>query len=88
MDALLGRLERGIGRGQGRFRVRARRLELCRRDFLDPLLAHQSVSAIAAKRGFVDASHFSRLFRATYGQAPTGFRENAKSEFRGQEQAA
>ena len=68
--------------------IRARRLELCRRDFLDPLLAHQSVSAIAAKRGFVDASHFSRLFRATYGQAPTGFRENAKSEFRGQKQAA
>lgn len=58
--------------------IRSRRLEHCRRDFMDPLLAHKPVSAIAAKWGFVDASHFSRLFRATYGQAPTGFRENAR----------
>lgn len=60
--------------------IRSRRLELCRRDFIDPLFANKPVSAIAAKRGFVDASHFSRLFRATYGQAPTAFRENARQE--------
>jgi AraC-like DNA-binding protein len=60
--------------------IRSRRLELCRRDFMDPLFAHKPVSSIAARRGFVDASHFSRLFRATYGQAPTTFRENARLE--------
>lgn len=57
--------------------IRARRLEHCRRDLADPLLANKPVSSIAARWGFVDASHFSRLFRATFGEAPTDMRLRA-----------
>lgn len=57
--------------------IRARRLEHCRRDLADPLLANKPVSSVAARWGFVDASHFSRLFRSTFGEAPTDFRVHA-----------
>lgn len=55
--------------------IRSRRLEHCRRDLADPVFLSKSVSAIAAKWGFVDASHFSRLFRSAFGEAPTDFRQ-------------
>jgi AraC-like DNA-binding protein len=54
--------------------IRSLRLEHCRRDLSDPLYMNKPVSAIAVRWGFVDASHFSRLFRATFGEAPTDFR--------------
>lgn len=54
--------------------IRSRRLEHCRRDILDPLFISKPISWIAYRWGFVDASHFSRLFRATYGEAPTDLR--------------
>lgn len=55
--------------------IRARRLEHCRRELSDPLFADRPVSAIAVRWGFLDASHFSRLFRSTFGEAPTDFRK-------------
>jgi AraC-like DNA-binding protein len=54
--------------------IRSRRLEHCRRELSDPLFINRPVSSIAIRWGFVDASHFSRLFRATFGEAPTVFR--------------
>jgi AraC-like DNA-binding protein len=54
--------------------IRERRLERCRRALLDPALRHWSVSAIAAHWGFVDAAHFSRVFRAAYGLPPAEYR--------------
>jgi AraC-like DNA-binding protein len=54
--------------------IRQRRLERCRRDLLDPALSDWSVSAIAARWGLMDATHFSRSFRAAYGLPPTEFR--------------
>jgi AraC-like DNA-binding protein len=54
--------------------ARSRRLEHCRQDLRDPALAGRSVSAIAARWGLVDASHFSRIFRATYGMSPSEYR--------------
>lgn len=54
--------------------IRQRRLENCRRDLSDPANAHLPVSAVIAAWGFVDASHFSRLFKSTYGQTPTEYR--------------
>ncbi len=57
--------------------IRARRLERIRRDLIDPLQAHRPVSAVASRWGLTDAAHFSRLFKAEYGQSPTAYREAA-----------
>lgn len=54
--------------------IRQRRLERCRRDLSDPALRARPVHAIAGRWGFNNKSHFSRLFRATYGFSPTEFR--------------
>lgn len=54
--------------------IRQRRLENCSHDLRDPALAARSVSAIAARWGLPDASHFSRLFRAAFGTSPTEYR--------------
>jgi AraC-like DNA-binding protein len=55
--------------------IRARRLEHCRRDLLDPLLRHQTVSAIAARWGIADPAQFSRQFRAAFEQTPSEYRQ-------------
>ncbi|WP_344669312.1 helix-turn-helix domain-containing protein [Catenulispora yoronensis] len=54
--------------------IRERRLEHCRRDLRDPLQLTRPVSAIAARWGFVDAAHFSRVFRSAYGASPREYR--------------
>jgi AraC-like DNA-binding protein len=54
--------------------IRARRLERCRRDLLDPTLQVRPVSAIAARWGLTNAAHFSRAFRAAYGVPPVEYR--------------
>ncbi|MBG6104779.1 AraC-like DNA-binding protein [Micromonospora vinacea] len=53
--------------------IRAKRLEQCRRDLGNPLL-RQPVHVIAARWGFPDRAHFSRLFRAHYGRSPQEYR--------------
>lgn len=57
--------------------MRQARLVRCRRDLSDPLLAHLPVSTIASRWGFLNSSHFSRLFRQTMGVSPTEYRFNA-----------
>jgi AraC-like DNA-binding protein len=54
--------------------IRTRRLEQCRRDLLDPMLADRPVAAIAARWGFVDAAHFSRAFKTAFGISPIEYR--------------
>jgi AraC-like DNA-binding protein len=54
--------------------IRTRRLEQCRRDLIDPVLANRPVAAIAARWGFVDAAHFSRAFKAAFDASPSEFR--------------
>ncbi|RJQ89339.1 helix-turn-helix domain-containing protein [Amycolatopsis panacis] len=44
--------------------IRQRRLERCRADLT---LSDRTVSAVAARWGFADPAHFSRLFKKTYG---------------------
>lgn len=44
--------------------IRRRRLERCRADLAR---GDRTVAAVAARWGFVDPAHFSRLFKATYG---------------------
>ncbi|MEO3778668.1 helix-turn-helix domain-containing protein [Micromonospora sp. B11E3] len=59
--------------------IRRRRLERCRRDLTDPLLADRPVQAIAARWGFRDKAHFSRAFRAAYGTSPRAYREGRRA---------
>jgi AraC-like DNA-binding protein len=57
--------------------VRTRRLDLCQRDLIDPLLAQVPVASIAARWGLTDPAHFSRLFKRTYGVSPTDYRRQS-----------
>ena len=59
--------------------VRARRLDRCQRDLLDPIMASVPVAAIASRWGLGDPAHFSRLFRLTYGSSPSDYRQQAFS---------
>jgi AraC-like DNA-binding protein len=59
--------------------IRTRRLERCRRDLVDPLHADQSVASIASRWGFVDAAHFSRVFKAAYSESPSDVRAAARA---------
>lgn len=56
--------------------IRERRLERCRHELADPLLAAHPISAIATRWGFVNAAHFSQAFRGAYGLSPSQFREH------------
>lgn len=58
-------------------RIRTLRLARCRRDLLDPGHWEQPVSSIGASWGFIDAAHFSRVFKAEYGMSPRDFRASA-----------
>lgn len=67
----------GLFRGQGTTvsgYIRTRRLESCRRDLTNPVYADRPVAAIAARYGFIDAAHFSRVFRAHFDTTPTEIR--------------
>lgn len=63
------------GRSFGEYVIR-RRLERCREDLVNPLLANRSITEIAFFWGFSDAAHFSHAFRRHYGVAPRALREN------------
>lgn len=54
--------------------IREQRLEHCRADLTDPIFADRTIAAIAARWGFVDAAHFSRVFKARYGVSPSELR--------------
>jgi len=54
--------------------VRERRLDNCRRDLEDPALAQRDVQAIARRWGFVDAAHFTKIFKASFGEPPGAYR--------------
>lgn len=60
--------------------VRERRLGHCARDLRDPLLVNRTVGTIAARWGFTDAAHFSRLFKATFDSAPREYRATALAQ--------
>jgi AraC-like DNA-binding protein len=46
------------------------RLERARQALIDPRLRDQTIARIAIDRGFVDAAHFSRRFKARFGMTP------------------
>jgi AraC-like DNA-binding protein len=59
--------------------IRFERLEAVRRDLASPQLMHRSVAALAARWCFVDAAHFSRIFRQHYGYPPSQVRVERSS---------
>ncbi|MFF5053170.1 helix-turn-helix domain-containing protein [Micromonospora sp. NPDC000663] len=62
--------------------IRDLRLTRCRRDLADPALRTQPVQVIAARWGFPDKAHFSRVFRAAYGISPQTYRESTSDPAR------
>ncbi|MBH1963636.1 MAG: helix-turn-helix transcriptional regulator [Comamonadaceae bacterium] len=59
--------------------LRAKRLSSAALDLQDEKLSHLAVSEIAYRNGFVDASHFSRAFRAQHGYPPGAARAKASA---------
>jgi AraC-like DNA-binding protein len=57
--------------------IRRQRLERCRSELAEARHAHEPVAAIGRRWGFGDPSHFSRVFRAEFGEAPGRYRELA-----------
>jgi AraC-like DNA-binding protein len=54
--------------------VLAKRLDACRADLADARQAQRSITDIALQRGFTSLAHFSRVFRAATGMAPSDYR--------------
>jgi len=57
--------------------IRQRRLDRCRRDLADPGFGSVPVSAVAARWGLAEPSHFSRLFSRRYGLPPAEYRRSS-----------
>lgn len=57
--------------------IRQERLERCARDLADPAASGNSILEIASRWGFKSAAHFSRAFRAAYGESPREYRREA-----------
>ncbi|MGI5440603.1 helix-turn-helix domain-containing protein [Streptomyces shenzhenensis] len=56
--------------------IRRRRLERCRADLAR---SDRTVAAVAARWGFADPAHFSRLFKATYGYNAAALTSNNRA---------
>jgi AraC-like DNA-binding protein len=54
--------------------IRERRLERCRAELADPRYRDDTVTNIGMRWGLMDAAHFSRVFRNTYGCTPSEYR--------------
>ena len=55
--------------------IRNSRLERCRRELAQE--GRPSIADVAARWGFADPAHFSRLFKATYGCTASEYRQTA-----------
>ncbi len=61
----------------------ALRLDAARDDLCNPAFGARTISAIAFSRGFNDAAHFSRAFRARFGCSPRALRLRTRSNVTG-----
>jgi AraC-like DNA-binding protein len=59
--------------------VRRRRLEVARRDLMDPARAHLRVIDVSVEAGFVNVASFHRAFRRQFGQTPAQVRASTSS---------
>lgn len=59
--------------------IRKRRLEACRAELADTSTIASSITDIAMRFGFADASHFSHAFKNEFGLSPRSYRDCAQS---------
>ena len=59
--------------------IRQLRLDRCRHDLQDPQFRDRPVYVIAARWGFTNSAHFSRVFRAAFGVTPHTYRQQTAS---------
>ena len=57
-----------------------KRLAGCQKDLSSPVGAHLQIGQIAYAWGFSNISHFSKRYRAHYGESPTETRRRAAEE--------
>lgn len=57
--------------------LRQRRLEVARGVLADPAWAGSTITQVATAHGFADHAHFTRSFRAAFGETPSRWRERA-----------
>lgn len=62
----------GIGLGDW---IRAQRLEACKRELAGAAGRARTVAAIGRSWGFVNAAHFSKVFKDAYGVSPRAWRD-------------
>ncbi|MEV0528650.1 helix-turn-helix domain-containing protein [Streptomyces sp. NPDC050439] len=55
--------------------IRTRRLAACRRELADPNGRLRTIAAIGRSWGFVEATHFSKVFKQAYGISPRAWRD-------------
>ncbi|MFE1795762.1 helix-turn-helix domain-containing protein [Streptomyces sp. NPDC059517] len=60
--------------------IRARRLAECRRELAGPNARLRTVAATGRRWGFVDATHFSKVFKRAYGISPRAWREQNRHD--------
>lgn len=54
--------------------IRNERMRRIRDDLADPTHRDETVQTVSSRYGLTDASHVSKLFKQTYGQTPSGYR--------------
>ncbi|WP_455410062.1 helix-turn-helix domain-containing protein [Streptomyces hiroshimensis] len=57
--------------------IRSLRLQQCRRELADPRARYKTIAAIGHSWGFADPTHFSKVFKATYGMSPRVWRNSS-----------
>ncbi|MFC8063888.1 helix-turn-helix domain-containing protein [Streptomyces sp. NPDC057293] len=59
--------------------IRTRRLAECRRELAGPAGRRRTVAAVGRSWGFVNATHFSKVFKRTYGMSPREWRDQNRA---------
>ncbi|MGW0551891.1 AraC-like ligand-binding domain-containing protein [Streptomyces altiplanensis] len=67
----------GIGLGDW---IRSQRLAECRKELAGPNGRMRTIAATGRRWGFVDATHFSRVFKQVYGLSPRAWRDQNHSQ--------
>ncbi|MFD0053841.1 helix-turn-helix domain-containing protein [Streptomyces sp. NPDC127168] len=59
--------------------IRTRRLAECRRELAGPSGRRRTIAAVGRSWGFVNATHFSKVFKRTYGVSPREWRDQNRA---------